>query len=58
MSYLEFILCMDNPYIWMRPDNKANGLTNYDYILLYIDDALVISSNADHILRGELGQYL
>ena len=29
----------------------------YEYILLYVDDTLCISHNAEHILRGELGKY-
>ena len=29
----------------------------YDYALLYVDDALVVSENADSILRNELGRY-
>ena len=29
----------------------------YDYVLLYTDDALVISENAERILRDELGRY-
>ena len=29
----------------------------YDYVLLYVDDALVVSENAESILRNELGRY-
>ena len=29
----------------------------YEYVLLYVDDALVISHRAEHILRRELGKY-
>ena len=39
--------------MWKRPD----GNTYYEYILLYVDDALVVSENAESILRNELGRY-
>ena len=29
----------------------------YDYVLLYVDDALVVSENAESILRNEFGRY-
>ena len=28
-----------------------------DYVLLYVDDALVVSENAEFILRNELGRF-
>ena len=33
------------------------GPSFYDYVLLYVDDALVVSENAESILRNELGRY-
>ena len=41
----------------MRPAIKSDGNTYYEYILLYVDDALVVSENAESILRNELGRY-
>ena len=41
----------------MRPAKKSDGSEYYEYILLYTDDALVISDNAENILRNELGRY-
>ena len=41
----------------MRPATKANGSPYYEYILLYTDDAIVISENAEDILRNKLGKY-
>ena len=41
----------------MRPSIKRDGTSCYDYVLLYTDDALVISENAEQILRDELGRY-
>ena len=41
----------------MRPDNKSDGTYYYEYILLYTDDALVVSKNAEETLRKDLGRY-
>ena len=41
----------------MRPAIKSDGTKRYDYVLLYVDDALVVSKNAESILRNELGRY-
>ena len=41
----------------MRPAIKSDGNEYYEYVLLYIDDALVISENAESILRNEIGKY-
>jgi hypothetical protein len=41
----------------LRPAMNANGSTCYEYVLLYTDDALVISENAEDILRREVGKY-
>ena len=41
----------------MRPAIKSDGSKCYDYVLLYVDDTLVVSENAESILRDELGRY-
>ena len=41
----------------MRLDKKADGSTYYEYILLYTDDAIVVSENDEDILRNKLGKY-
>ena len=41
----------------MRPALKSDGSKVWEYVLLYTDDALVISENAESILRNELGRY-
>jgi hypothetical protein len=41
----------------MRPAIKSDGSEVYDYVLLYTDDTLVISENAESILRNEIGRY-
>jgi hypothetical protein len=38
----------------MRPAKHSDGSEYYEYILLYTDDCLVISENAEPVLRNEL----
>ena len=57
MQHLHFKSCPANPDIWIWPAQNGDGSLCYDYVLLYIDDTLVISENAEGILRDELGCY-
>ena len=57
MEFLNFKSCLADPDVWMRPAIKSDGNTYYEYILLYVDDALIVSENAESILRNELGRY-
>jgi hypothetical protein len=57
MRHLEFESCPADPDVWMRPAKRSDGSEYYEYILLYTDDALVISENPESVLRNELGRY-
>ena len=57
MEFLNFKSCLADPNVWMRPAIKSNGNTYYEYILLYVDDTLVVSENSESILRNKLGRY-
>ena len=57
MEFLHFKSCLADPDVWMRPAIKSDGNTYYEYILLYVDDALVVSENAESILHNELGRW-
>ena len=57
MHHLKFSSCPADPDVWMRPAIRSDGSKCYDYVLLYVDDALVVSENAEDILRNELGRY-
>ena len=50
MEFLSFKSCLADPNVWMRPAIKRDESTYYEYILLYVDDALVVSENAESIL--------
>ena len=57
MRHLKFEPCLADPDVWMRPAIKADGTEYYEYVLLYVDDALCISESAEDILRHEIGKY-
>ena len=57
MTHLGFKSKGGDPDVWMCPATRADGSPVYDYVLLYTDDCLVISDNAESILNKELGRY-
>ena len=57
MEFLNFKSSLAAPDVWMSPVIKSDGNTYYEYILLYVDDALVVSENAESILCNELRRY-
>ena len=57
MRHLDYVSCPANPDLWMRPAVKADGSTYYSYILLYVDDVLVIDESPEDVLRKQLGKY-
>ena len=57
MRHLDFESCLADPDVWMRPAKKSDGSEYYEYILLYTDDVLVVSENAESVLRHGIGRY-
>ena len=57
MSHIGFTLCLADPDVWMSEAHNANGLSYWEYVLLYVDDALVISDDAQHIFEEDIGKY-
>ena len=57
MEFLGFTSCKADPELWMQPQVKADGSEYFEYVLLYCDDALVVSENGESVLRGEVGKY-
>ena len=57
MQHLHFKSCPGDPDVWIWPAQKGDGSPCYHYVLLYTDDTLVISENAESILRDELRCY-
>ena len=57
MRHINFVSCLADPDVWMRQAKKSDGSEYYEYVLLYTDDALVISENGESVLREEIGKY-
>ena len=57
MEHLNFISCKADGEIWMRPAVKDSGEEYWEYVLLYVDDALCVSMNGKHVLENEIGKY-
>ena len=57
MHFINFPTCPADPDVWMRPAIKSDGTKCYDYVFLYVDDALVVSKHGESILRNELRRY-
>lgn len=55
MDALGFQSSKGDPDVWFREARKSSGATYYEYVLLYVDDVLVISANAEAVLRQEIG---
>jgi hypothetical protein len=45
MRHLDFVSCPADPDVWMRPAKQSDGTDYYKYILLYTNNALVLSEN-------------
>jgi Reverse transcriptase (RNA-dependent DNA polymerase) len=43
MRELGYTSCPADPDVWMRPETRGDGFKYYAYVLLYVDDALVIN---------------
>ena len=54
---LSFMPCKADPDVWMRKATKSNGLKYWEYILVYVDDVLVISEHPDRIMDGIAGAF-
>ena len=54
---LGFESCLADPDVWMRKVTREDGSKVWEYVLLYVDDCLVISDNAERVLRDEIGKF-
>ena len=57
MNFLRFKLSQCDPEVLMREAVKADGTQYWEYVLLYVDDCLVVSENGEKFLRNEIGKY-
>ena len=47
---LGFTSCFAEPDVWMGNPKRGNGTNYYEYVILYVDDCLVISDNAENFI--------
>ncbi len=57
MDQLGFTSSRADPDVWLRLLKRSTGEGYYEYVLLYVDNVLVISKNADNVLQREIGQH-
>jgi hypothetical protein len=41
-----------DPDVWLRPRCKPNGFEYYEYVLVYVDDLLVLSHDGEKIMKS------
>jgi hypothetical protein len=42
MRHLGYYSCKADPDVWLKPETRTDGVEYYAYVLLYVDDTLVI----------------
>ena len=57
MDHLGFTACQAEPDVWMRAATNPDGEEYFEYVLLYVDNCLVISHKPEAILREEIGKH-
>ena len=57
MGRLGFTSSRADPDVWFRLSTRSTGEEYYEYVLLYVDNVLVISENAEAVMRIEIGKY-
>ena len=57
MGWLGFTSSRADSNVWFRLSKRSTREEYYEYVLLYVDDVLVISEKAEAVLRKEIGKY-
>ncbi len=57
MGHLGFSSSQVDPDVWIWLLKRSTGEEYYEYVLLYVDDVLVISECAEQVLQQEIGQH-
>ena len=56
MARLGFTSSCADPDVWFQLSKRSTGEEYYEYVLLYVDDVLVISEQAEAVLKNEIGK--
>jgi hypothetical protein len=57
MGHLGFTSLCADPDVWFKLSKQGTGEDYYEYVLLYVDDVLVISERADKVLCNKISQH-
>jgi Reverse transcriptase (RNA-dependent DNA polymerase) len=57
LNDLNFLSCRSDPDVWRRAASKPDGTTYYEYILVYVDDCLIVSLDPQTILNTLQDEY-
>ena len=57
MEFLDFNPCKADPDIWMRKAKRTDSTDYWEYVLLYVDDCIAISTDPEAIVCDEIGKY-
>ena len=57
MKHMDFESLLADPDVQIQKAKQKNGEEYYEYILLYVDDCLVISERAESTLHDKIGRY-
>ena len=56
MGRLGFTSSRADPDVWFRLSKRSTGEEYYEYVLLYVDNVLVVSEKAEAVLQKEIGK--
>jgi hypothetical protein len=52
LQQLGYKSCLADPDVWLRPAVKDDGFQYYEYVLVYVDDLLVLSQQGDKTMKA------
>ncbi len=52
LQHLGYTSSLANPDVWLQPAKKPNGFEYYEYVLLYVDDLLVLTHQAEVTMKS------
>ena len=57
MNFLGLKSFQADPEIWTREPTKTDGTDYWEYVILYVDECLVVSNHGKKILREDIVKY-
>jgi hypothetical protein len=52
LNSMGFMSSLADADVWLRPSSKPDGFQYYEYVLVYVDDLLVLSHQAPNIMQA------